>query len=248
MTKLELPSFIAHRGASKVAPENTIVALLRAHALGAKWIEFDVMLTRDDQPIIFHDDTLDRTTNGHGKVVETMSTVVASLDAGSWFGAEFQHEKIPTLKDWLNTAHQCGLGLNLEMKVKGTKQAKILAKHIVSALDACWSNTLPFPLISSFYRPCLEAIQKIAPNLPRALLINRWTSNFERLLDRYECVSLNMNQRYVTPERVAMIKRLGRKFLAYTIDDARRAAQLFDMGVDAIFTNNLDLLKQMNIE
>src|SRR5476651_1884741 len=92
---------IAHRGASAVAPENTLIALEKAHELGAAWIEADVRLTLDNEVIIFHDDTLNRCTNGRGLVRKTPYSVIAGLDAGSWFSPAYAGEKVSTLDQWL---------------------------------------------------------------------------------------------------------------------------------------------------
>ncbi|HEX9075950.1 MAG TPA: glycerophosphodiester phosphodiesterase family protein, partial [Anaerolineae bacterium] len=109
---------IAHRGASNWAPENTLAAFQRACALGADGIELDVTLTRDGVPVVIHDDTVDRTTNGKGAVAQMTLEEIRSLDAGSWYSAEFRGEKIPTLAGVLQAVGQCGL---VDIELKGTK-------------------------------------------------------------------------------------------------------------------------------
>ena len=93
------PLIYAHRGASALAPENTLAAFLLAQRLGADGIELDVMFTADKQLIVIHDDTVDRTTNGHGKVAEMPLAALRELDAGSYFGEAFRGEKLPTLAE-----------------------------------------------------------------------------------------------------------------------------------------------------
>lgn len=99
-----LPAIIAHRGASSAAPENTLAAFRRAADEGAAWIECDVKLTADGRPIIFHDDTLDRTTDGGGVVDDYTLDVIGALDAGGWFSPEFRGEPVPTLEEMLDPA------------------------------------------------------------------------------------------------------------------------------------------------
>ncbi len=92
------PLIVAHRGASGSAPENTFSAFDRAVALGFPDIELDVHVSRDGVPVVIHDPTLDRTTDGHGAVAETPFAAIAALDAGAWFGAEFAGQRVPSLE------------------------------------------------------------------------------------------------------------------------------------------------------
>jgi glycerophosphoryl diester phosphodiesterase len=98
---LQFDKVIGHRGACGYAPENTLSSMNKAFELGLKWVEFDVMLTKTGEPIIFHDFTLERTTNGFGKVAETELAAIRDLDCGSWFSEKSQAERIPTLKELL---------------------------------------------------------------------------------------------------------------------------------------------------
>src|ERR1035437_3286813 len=113
---LKISPIIGHRGASAEAPENPIEPIRAAADMGVKWVQMEVMLTRDSVPIIFHDDTLDRTTNGAGNVADRDWADISELEAGSWFGDSFAGIKIPTLEDALEAIIDLGLGLNLEIK------------------------------------------------------------------------------------------------------------------------------------
>jgi glycerophosphoryl diester phosphodiesterase len=93
------PPIIAHRGASAYAPENTIAAFLKAYELGVRWVEFDIMLTADNQAVVIHDETLDRTTNGTGLISECTYDQIKTLDAGIKFGPKFANQKIPLLEE-----------------------------------------------------------------------------------------------------------------------------------------------------
>src|SRR5690606_3020467 len=106
----------AHRGASTVAPENTIAAFRAARDQGARWVELDVALLADGTPVVIHDVTLDRTTNGKGPLGEMTAADLAGLDAGSWFGAQFAGERLSTLPDVLTALGELGLNVNVEIK------------------------------------------------------------------------------------------------------------------------------------
>jgi len=111
---------IAHRGASGYAPENTLAAFKRALALGATFIETDLQLSRDSHFVAIHDDTVNRTTNGQGKVHDLSLADLRRLDAGSWFGSEFTGERIPTLEEILEFSKKHDVVFYLELKPGGS--------------------------------------------------------------------------------------------------------------------------------
>ena len=115
--RLKLPRIIGHRGVAAYAPENTLEGLHTAADMGVEWVEFDVKITKDHVPILFHDDTLERTTNGGDRpVAECTYDEIRALEAGSWFGESFAGIKIPTLEEALEVLIEHDLGLNLEIK------------------------------------------------------------------------------------------------------------------------------------
>ena len=113
---LKIPKVIGHRGAKAYAPENTLPSIETAADLGVEWVELDVKLTKDNVPIIFHDEGLDRTTSGTGLVAQTNYEDLRDLDAGSWFGDSFSSVRIPTLEEAVDILLKHNLGLNLEIK------------------------------------------------------------------------------------------------------------------------------------
>lgn len=241
---MQIPKLIAHRGASEYAPENTLVALRKAHELGASWVEFDVMLTADDQVLVFHDPKLDRTTNGTGEVMKKSLREIKTLDAGAWFAMKFKGEMVPTLAEWLKCAADFGMGLNIELKVRGKRRARRLVERVFTELDLYWDDTLPAPLLSSFYRDCLIAVRELNAEVSLGFLTDKWRPQLLTVADRFTCVSFHMNYKYWTPERVEQVKASGKKVLAYTVNDIDLAERLFAMGVDAIFTNDPLLLNR----
>lgn len=241
-SNLHISRLIAHRGASDFAPENTLSALHKAAELGAKWVEFDVALTKDGVAVIFHDKKLKRTTGTRGLLADISYEDLQKLDAGSWFDLAFQGETVPTLAQWLQLAASLGMGVNLEMKVQGQVAATTLAECIAHEIKTHWSNDLPTPLISSFYPECLAAMQQLLVSAHFGFNIYRWQKNFMTYLDRFNCASLHVHFQSLTAARVAAVQATGRKVLAYTIDKVEIAKKLFAMGVDAIFSNNPLLL------
>lgn len=241
MKHLKIPHIISHRGANLVAPENTLAALYKAAELGAKWVEFDVMLTADRHPIVIHDLRLERTTNGRGKVGNTSWPIIQRLDAGSWFSAAYAGEKIPSLEEYVKTAAELGLGMNVEMK-GNVFTAGLLAEHVVAVLAQYWHKELPQPIISSFSTACLKAVYKRAPELTLGWISSKWWRNMPTKLEKYHCISLSAYEKILTRDRVQELKDHGKLVLAYTVDDPQRAQELLDFGVDGIFSNNPQLL------
>jgi glycerophosphoryl diester phosphodiesterase len=237
--KLKLPKLIAHRGASGYAPENTLAAIAQAHKLGAEWIEFDVMLTGCGEPIIIHDFTLKRTTNGKGRVRQKSYAEIAKLDAGSWFAPQFANEKIPTLAEMLKCAASYNLGINLELKPAAGKEQETTIKTL-NLLKQHWPENLPL-LISSSSVLTLEMVRKLDKKVLLGFIAHRWGRAWKKILMKYQCVSFHVNHEVLTPERIAQIKTIVPHVLAYTINDAQRMQELWKWGVDAGFTDYPDL-------
>ena len=111
------PPFIAHRGACRLAPENTLSAFVKAAQLGVKWVELDVMQAACGEVVVFHDETLERTTGAKGKVSDYPYTYLQTLDAGSWFNPRFSGEHIPTLVEVMEFLSSMHMNANIELKV-----------------------------------------------------------------------------------------------------------------------------------
>ena len=112
----QLPRIMGHRGAAGVAPENTLVGLRTAAELGVRWVEFDVMLSGDGVPVLFHDDSLKRTTGCDALMADTPLASLSKLEAGAWFASKFAGEPIPTLEDALSFLLESGISPNVEIK------------------------------------------------------------------------------------------------------------------------------------
>jgi glycerophosphoryl diester phosphodiesterase len=234
--KSRLAPLIAHRGASAQAPENTLVAIRLAAAMGATWVEVDVKLSRDGVCILMHDDLLGRTTNGRGEVAQYDLDELKALDAGSWFSRRFVGERIPTLVEALELCLELGLELNLEIKPCPGRQHET-AIRMVETVRRHWPRGRPWPLISSFAVASLEEVRLLASEMPRGLLIGRPTRRARDMLERLDCVTLHCDAKRVSAELVRTLAATGRPVLCYTVNDPHRARRLLAMGVAAVFTD-----------
>lgn len=230
------PPVIAHRGASAYAPENTLAAFLKAKQLGIRWVEFDVMLTSDGEVVVIHDETVERTTNGKGWVKEQTSAALKTLDAGEWFHPQFMGEKIPLLAEVIEFLYEHQLAANIEIK-GSLGHETFLAKRVLEVVAQHWRSTMIPPLISSFSLPILHAVRTLSPTTQLGLLMHEWLVNWEVLADQLDCVSVNVNEKILTKERTQKIQSTGRAVLSYTVDDVRRAQELFSWGVNAVFSD-----------
>ncbi len=247
MTADWLPTrVIGHRGAAAHAPENTLAGIAQAADLGVAMVEVDVKLSRDNVPVLMHDDTLERTTDGKGAVAATDYADLARLDAGSWFGRGFAGEHIPTLGQAIALMVERGLSLNLEIKPCPGRETETAEVALTEALRL-WPTDTPPPLISSFAIESLEAAQGAAPDWPRGLLLDAALADWNRLSDRLTAASVNIAAGMATPVDVAGYKRGGRRCLAYTVNDAEEAATLLAFGVDAVISDCPDaILKRLS--
>lgn len=236
------PRVIGHRGACAYAPENTLIAMQVAADLGVKWIEFDVMLTRDEEAIIMHDETLDRTTNGHGRVADTPYSVIEKLDAGSWFAPKFAGTKVPTFEELL--IYLRNLAMNLVVEIKPTPGKEIVtAEKTMELLERYWPMTELVPLISSAKEKGLQTVYDINPTLLLGFISDKWLPNWQDKLEMLHCISLHSNHKVLNPSRVEAVKKAGYFVLAYTVNDPKRAQELFSWGVDGVFTNVPDKIE-----
>lgn len=230
------PRIIAHRGSPRKAPENTLASFRQAAADGARWVEFDVSLTVDRRTVIFHDDELERTSDGIGLLAEAEFEVIALLDAGSWFGPAFKGEMIPTFEETLELLAALDLGCNIELKTDAGREVELAAVALPIAA-ACWPEDRPTPLVSSFSRQAVAAAKEILPQWPRGFLIDRLPEDWAELGKTLGLATFNANQKHLTREQVMEVRGAGYGVLAYTVNEPARAEILFGWGVDAIFTD-----------
>ncbi|MFP4125813.1 MAG: glycerophosphodiester phosphodiesterase family protein [Alphaproteobacteria bacterium] len=239
MTTALLPRVVAHRGASAAAPENTLAALRYAAAMGARWAECDVRLAGDGTPVVIHDATLERTTDGRGAVGARGRAELARLDAGGWFDVAFAGERVPTLAVLLAAARRLGLGLNVEIKAEDEATARATAAAAAPLLGA-WAGPL---LVSSFHDGALAALRNIVPALGRGLLCHRRVGPAEIARAReIAAVSLHADRRAFDSFTVGRIEQAGLWPVAYTVNDPDEARGLWRCGVRTLITDRPDAL------
>jgi glycerophosphoryl diester phosphodiesterase len=240
-TRLELPPVIGHRGAAGRAPENTLAGLRRAAALGCRWVEFDVRLTADGELVLLHDERLERTTTGHGKVRMLPLAAIRGCDAGIGFGGEFAGEPVPTLREAITVLGELGLGANIELKADW-RLAEATVAATAEIMRHHWPAHLPPPLISSFMPRALAAARKHAPALARGLLLRRAGARWRSRTAVLGCTTVNLDHRTLQPTTVAEIRAAGYEVLAYTVNNPVRALDLFRWGVASVFSDVPDLI------
>jgi glycerophosphoryl diester phosphodiesterase len=233
------PPWIAHRGAGKLAPENTLAAFRLGARYGYTAFECDVKLSADGVPFLLHDSTLDRTTNGHGPAAARTWAELSRLDAGGWHSRTYAGEPPASLAALARFCRAGGHALNIEVKPSPGQEA---ATGEVTAREAerLWAGLSLPPLLSSFKPEALEGARKGAAALPRALLVERayegWFENARSL----GCVAVVCDYTQVGREMVERLHAAGMWALVYTVNDEAPARWLHGIGIDAIITDAVD--------
>jgi glycerophosphoryl diester phosphodiesterase len=232
---------IAHRGFSGDAPENTLVAFQKAIEVGCDMMELDVHLSRDGQVVVIHDHSLERTTNGRGKVADYTLEELKQLDAGFWFATRFSGEPIPTLKEALQLAKGRIL-VNIEIKNGSLGQYTItdLADRTLQEVEkAAMAEQVIF---SSFYPLALDRIQERDSRLWVALLYHKSWQSIPQVTGGKSFSILNLRNSYLTKGKIARIHQEGIRVNTYTVNAAAQMERFIRWGVDGIVTNHPDRL------
>lgn len=248
---MPLPLILAHRGASAYAPENTIAAFRLAHELGADGVELDVQLTRDGIPVVIHDDTVDRTTDGTGRVGDLAVGEIARLDAGAWKTEDYRGEPVPTLAqvfdalaDWLNPAGRvrpCLINVELKTERLTTDGLEREVLNVISRYGV--QNRI---LLSSFSPLALHRAKEINPRLPRGLLYDRsMPLHLRRAWLRFwaDPQALHPEHSMIDARYMQWAKRKRLKVNTWTVDDPDQARRLAALGADALITNKPDVIR-----
>ena len=235
------PRIIAHRGGGALAPENTLAGMRKAKALGHAGVEFDVMLTADATAILMHDETLARTTNGSGMIAETSYGDLLKLDAGSWYSPAHAGEPVPSFERAGRLCVELGLWANVEIKPSTGFEAETGTTAALLAREL-WRGAPLQPLLSSFEPASLAAARQAAPELPRGALTEGIPPDWEQWMQTLGCVSLHCDYRLLQRQQARAVRDAGYWLLCWTVNDPEIARVLFDWGVDAIFTDRLDLI------
>ncbi|KAA3642310.1 MAG: glycerophosphodiester phosphodiesterase [Chloroflexi bacterium] len=247
LAQLNTPAIIAHRGASAHAPENTLSAFKLAIEKQADAIELDAKLCASGEVVVVHDATLDRTTNGTGKVNETSLSDLKVLDAGSWFDDKFASERIPTLDEVFGIIGD-QIPINVEL-TNYTSAGDDLAVKVAALVKRHKLTGSVF--FSSFHPLTLSRARRAIPEVPCAFLT---LDGFGGWLAR-NIIALFLSHQVIQPPYMNVTKRLitrahrrGKRVNSYTINDAEIMRRLFSWGIDGIFTDDVPLARQVRAE
>lgn len=234
------PRLIAHRGGAALSPENTLPAFIEAARRGYRAIECDVALTADGVPVLLHDDTLERTAGGHGRLADARLADLAGLDVGAWFHPRFAGTRIPTLAQALACWQEHGLLPLIELKAGAGQDAALLGRTVAAQVARSWPGQPP--LLISFSIAALVAARQAAPQVPRGLLRDGWPQDWRTAMAVTGASVLDLDHNVVTAAVVAAVHAAGFGLAVWTVDDPARAADLQAMGVDGLTTDAIDRL------
>lgn len=241
------PAWIAHRGAGKLAPENTLAAMRHGAALGYRMFECDVKLSADGVPFLLHDATLPRTTNARSRIGSGQSAVagdhpwavLSQLDAGSWHSPRWTGEPVPTLEAIARWCLANALYLNIEIKPTPGAEAQTGAV-VAQAAAAYWVDADVKPLLTSFSVEALSAAQAAASDVPRGLLLDSlWGGWLETALV-VGCHAVVAHHVLWDASSVLQARSAGLRCLSYTVNDDWAAQRLMALGTDGIITDRVD--------
>ena len=240
MTTWPYPYWIAHRGAGKLAPENTLAAFRLGAAHGYRMFECDVKLSADGVPFLLHDATLQRTSNGQGTAGDQPWAALSQLDAGSWHSRAWAGEPLPSFEAVARYCLRNGHALNIE--IKPTPGAERLTGEVVARHAArLWAGQATPPLLTSFQPDALEGARHSAPALPRGLLLDALHDGWLAKAQQLGCVAVVCNHALWDAATVQTVQQAGMRALSYTVNDEWAAQRLMDLGTDGIITDRVDL-------
>ncbi len=232
---------IAHRGASGIAPENTLTAFKTAIEIGVDAIELDLHGTVDNQIVVIHDPTLDRTTDLNGLIKQTALKKIKQADAGSWFDQKFAGETIPTLSEVLTFAADKTISV---LEIKDTT----ITKRVVEIV--CEMDVLNQVIIISFDFSAIETVRSVEPKISTGLLSSGRNGSVcpIQLCQKLCSIGsniLNVHHELITPEFAYEVRRRGITLWCWTVDDIDRIRELLSYGVQGITSNYPDIFEKV---
>ncbi len=233
------PLWVAHRGAGKLAPENTLAAFRVGAGHGYRAFECDVKLSADGVLFLLHDATLERTTSGQGTAGEQSWSALSLLDAGSWHSRAFAGEPLPSLEGIARYCRRNGFALNIEIKpTPGVETQTGRAVGLEAA--RLWAGDVVPPLLSSFSPDALQGARDTAPQLPRALLLDTLREGWFEQAHALGCVAVVTAFALMDADLVAQLHGVGMRALVYTVNELAQARRLTALGIDGIITDAVD--------
>jgi len=239
MIRWSYPFWIAHRGAGRLAPENTLAAFRLGAGHGYRAFECDVKLSADGVPFLLHDATLQRTTRERGVASQRPWAALSRLDAGAWHSRAYAGETIPSLEAVAAYCRANGFALNIE--IKPTPGAETDTGRVVAHEAArLWRGAPVPPLLSSFRPDALAAAQAAEPALPRALLLDGWRAGWLEQAQALGCVAVVADYSILDAAAVSRLHAAGMRALSYTVNDPFTARWLLGCGIDGLITDAVD--------
>ena len=239
MAAWPLPLWIAHRGAGKLAPENTLAAFRLGATHGYRAFECDVKLSADGVPFLLHDATLERTTPALGTAGDRPWAELSQLDAGSWHSRAYAGEPLPSLRALAAFMHANAYALNIEIKpTPGLEQAT--GQAVGAACQALWKDTAAPLLFSSFRPEALAGARETAPDVPRALLVDSLWAGWFDVARSLGCRAVVSNHRLMDAALLAQLHTAGLRGLCYTVNEPTDAQRLLALGIDSLITDAVD--------
>lgn len=231
-----LPRIVGHRGAPQMAPENTLASFRAAALAGAQAVEFDVALTFDSRPVVIHDTSLERTTDGTGLLAENTLEAISGLDAGSWFDPSFAGEVVPTLEETIDLLEVLGLGADIELKPDPGREVET-AQVALGIAQECWPRDKQPPVITSFSRVALAAAKEALPEWPRGLCFDLLPDDWSEAVEMLGATVACPNAKRLTGDQAATLIAAGLEVMAWTVNDVDQASKLLQWGVSSLCTD-----------
>ncbi|MCG8359103.1 MAG: glycerophosphoryl diester phosphodiesterase [Kiloniellales bacterium] len=238
-----LPRLMGHRGVLAYCPENSLAGLRKTAALGLGWVEFDVMLTGDGVPVLFHDDTLKRMTGIEGEMAKTRLADLAGLTVGGGYDRAFADEGIPTLETAVGVLLDCGLHPNVEIKPTPGRDVET-AVATLEVLARCWPSRAPAPMISSFSRMSLAAAYALQPTWPRAFIALKAPSDWRDVLRALGCQAFHLYHKRLTRRLATEVKAAGYQLACFTVNDPKRAKRFAGWPIDCLISDAPDVIAE----
>ena len=233
---------IGHRGASMYAPENSASSLKLASLMGIEWIETDVQITLDNKLVIFHDEKLERTSNGEGFLALKKFSELKKLDIGSWFSKEFEGERILSLVEFLDLIKKYEFSLQLEIKHMHGKEYEIV-EEIVKQIEPYLDYFKGKLFVSSFSEKCLRLFSRKLPKIPLALALSFVPKFPDQIANEAGVDILHFGDEFVDNSSLERLKNSKTEFAVATVNDKKRALFLLNNGVQSILTDDPKILK-----
>jgi glycerophosphoryl diester phosphodiesterase len=233
------PLWIAHRGAGKLAPENTLAAFRLGAGFGQRAFECDAKLSADGVPFLLHDAGLERTTGATGNAGDRSWNELSRLDAGAWHGPAYVGEPIPTLEAVARYCLANGFALDIEIKpTPGTEEHT--GRVVAETAARLWTGAAVPPLLTSFRPEALAGAQAAAPTLPRALLLDTLWEGWFDVAASLGCVAVVTKHTLMDGPLIERLHGADLRALVYTVNDPERAQALIALGIDGIVTDAVD--------